>query len=224
MNKKMLLMMVCASLTVCTLDGRAESQNAYCTIPEGAVQSANIMFLRKDPTSGKFYALVGRSNKRTTILELPGGHCEKKDPDAYRTAAREALEETGGHINIDPETLKTAPYIVALPEDGNRVIFIVRDDSLDLMAINKTIGAALKKNDDIHFKEVHNYVWYPLKDLLQSINAQQAKVIATKGATGKKRGQITLETQGAQLKPNLSMTLSTQQDKLDTIITAITGE
>lgn len=200
------------------------SENAYCTIPEGAVQSANIMFIRKDPGTNEFSALIGRSNTRTTVLEFPGGHCEKKDPDAYRTAAREANEETGGHVHIDPEELKTAPYIVALPEHGNRVIFIVRKDDLDVMAINKTIGNTLKNHEDRHFKEVHNYVWFPLKELLKTIDSQKSKIVATKGKTGKRRGQLHLENQGANLKPNLSMTLSTQEQRLNEILTDITGE
>jgi hypothetical protein len=145
------------------------SGNRPCTMPEGQVQSANVLILKKE-ADGQAYVLIGENAKSSQQYELPGGHCEYKDPSAHHTAARESHEETGGFLNLTPEQVSKMPYIVANPSEGNRVIFIHRDDNLDLKAMNRTIKAALKDEKlTRYFKEISSYQKIKLEKFLDAL-------------------------------------------------------
>jgi uncharacterized protein DUF2608/NUDIX domain-containing protein len=183
------------------------SGNKPCIMPEGEIQSANVLLVGKKE-DGRAYVYLGQSAKKNNLYELPGGHCEVKDPSAYHTAARESHEETGGYLNITPEFLETMPYIFADKDHGNRAVFIVRDDNLDIKAMNKTIKRALADEGlSRYFKEIRGYVKMRLKDFLRLIKSNS------------KSGKIAIEKGGKRifaLKPNTSKTLISQFNDLKT--------
>lgn len=147
----------------------AKSVNRPCMMPEGEVQSANVLLLKKN-LDGKPVVLLGQNASNNNQIELPGGHCETKDADAYATAARESHEETGGYLNLSTEFLKSVPYVFADPDHGNRVIFIVRDDMLDRKDMNETIKNALKNpNLSKYYKEIGRYSEISVPDFLKII-------------------------------------------------------
>ncbi len=182
---------------------RAKSVNQPCQTQDGPVQSANIMLVSKSD-DGKAHLYLGHNAKNRYVLELPGGHCETQDESAYHTAAREGHEETGGYLKITPEELMKHPYIYADPDHGNRVLFIVRDDEINLNELNGTIQEAFKnKNLSKHFREISGYSKIPVKSFLKRIKSTKSP---KKVLVGPKKDH--------QLKPNTSKTLVYQFDAL----------